>query len=78
MTDKAVARHGYRVLKDGRPVGVVTSGSYGPSVDRYVAMAYAETALAAVDTTLDVEIRGQAKAARIVRTPFYPSKVKKG
>ena len=78
MVDKAVARHGYPVLKDGRRVGVVTSGSYGPSVDRYIAMAYVETALAAVDTPLAVEIRGQAKAARVVRTPFHPSRVKKG
>ena len=77
MVDKAVARHGYAVQKDGRQVGVVTSGSYGPSVDRYIAMAYVETALAAVGTTLDVEIRGQAKAARVVKTPFHPSRVKK-
>jgi len=78
MVDKAVARHGYPVLKDGRRVGVVTSGSYGPSVDRYIAMAYVETALAAVGTALAVEVRGQAKAARVVRTPFHPPRVKKG
>ena len=77
MVDKAVARHGYAVHTDGRPVGVVTSGSYGPSVDKYIAMAYVETALAAIGTALDVEIRGQAKAARVVRTPFYASRVKK-
>jgi len=76
--DKAVARHGYPVLTDGRRVGVVTSGSYGPSVDRYIAMAYVETALAAVGTALAVEVRGQAKAARVVRTPFHPPRVKKG
>ena len=77
MVDKAVARHGYPVLRDGRRVGVVTSGSYGPSVDKYIAMAYVETALAAVGTPLAVEIRGQAKAARVVKTPFHPSRVKK-
>jgi len=77
MIDKAVARHGYPMLKDGRAVGIVTSGSYGPSVDKYIAIAYVETALAAVGTALEVEIRGQGKAARVVRTPFYPSKVKK-
>ena len=77
MVDKAVARHGYAVQKDGRAVGVVTSGSYGPSVDRYIAMAYVETALSTVGTTLDVEIRGRAKAARVVRTPFHPSRVKR-
>src|SRR6266566_3337162 len=77
MTDKAVARHGYPVKKDGRAVGIVTSGSYGPSVDKYIGIAYVETALAAAGTALEVEIRGQDKAARIVRTPFYPSRVKK-
>ena len=77
MVDKAVARHGYPVQKDGNAVGVVTSGSYGPSVDRYIGIAYVETPLAAVGTPLEVEIRGQGKAARVARTPFYPPKVKK-
>ena len=77
MTERAVARHGYPVLKDGHPVGSVTSGSYGPAVDRYIAMAYVETALAGAGTELSVEIRGQTKPARVVKTPFYPSRVKK-
>jgi aminomethyltransferase len=77
MTERAVARHGYPVLQDGRAVGTVTSGSYGPSVDKYIAMAYVETALAAVGTELAVEIRGQAKPAHVVKTPFYPSRAKK-
>jgi aminomethyltransferase len=77
MVERAVARHGYPVLKDGRAVGTVTSGSYGPSVDRYIALAYVETALATVGTDLQVEIRGQAKAARVARTPFHAPKVKK-
>ena len=77
MTERAVARHGYPVQKDGRAVGIVTSGSYGPSVDKYIAMAYVETALAGIGTELVVEIRAQAKAARVVKTPFHPSRVKK-
>src|SRR5207253_1061702 len=39
MIDKAVARHGYPVKNDGRAVGIVTSGSYGPSVDKYIGIA---------------------------------------
>jgi aminomethyltransferase len=77
MTERAVARHGYPVIRDGDAVGVVTSGSYGPSVDKYVAMAYVATPHAAVGTELGVEIRGQVKAARVVRTPFHRSSVKK-
>jgi aminomethyltransferase len=78
MTERAVARHGYPVVKDGQATGVVTSGSYGPSVDRYIAMAYVGSAHAAVGTELGVEIRGQVKSARVVKTPFHPSRVKKG
>jgi aminomethyltransferase len=77
MGERAVARHGYPVLKDGAPIGVITSGSYGPSVDRYIAMAYVATAHAAVGTEMSVEIRGQARAARVVKTPFHPSRTKK-
>jgi len=78
MTERAVARHGYPVVKGGAAVGVVTSGSYGPSVDRYIAMAYVASAHAAVGTELGVEVRGQARSARVVKTPFHPSRVKKG
>ena len=77
MVERAVARHGYPVVKDGGTIGLVTSGSFGPSVERCIAMAYVTTAHAAVGTALGVEIRGEAKAARVVKTPFWPSRVKK-
>jgi aminomethyltransferase len=77
MVDRAIARHGYPVLKDGDTVGVVTSGSFGPSVDRAIALAYVPVAHSNVGSELAVEIRGQARPARVVRTPFHPSRVKK-
>ncbi len=77
MADRSVARHGYPVLKDGASAGVVTSGSYGPSVDRSIAMAYVAAAHTAVGTEVQVEIRGQGRAARVVKTPFWPPRVKK-
>jgi aminomethyltransferase len=78
MADRAVARHGYPVVKDGRAIGIVTSGSYGPSVDRSIAMAYVAAPHAVTGSDLGVEIRGQARPARVVKTPFHPSRVKKG
>jgi aminomethyltransferase len=77
MVEPSVPRHGYRLLHGGAPVGAVTSGSYGPAVDRYIGMGYVPTELSAVGTEIDVEIRGKAQRARVARTPFYPSKVKK-
>jgi aminomethyltransferase len=77
MADRSVARHGYTVVKNGGPIGVVTSGSFGPSVGRSIAMAYVTSAHAAVGTELGVDIRGQARPARVVKTPFHPPRVKK-
>src|SRR5207253_7712345 len=77
MVDKAVARHGYRMAKDGAEVGVVTSGSFSPSLERCIGMGYLRADLAPAGTELDVDIRGQAHRARVAKTPFVPSKAKK-
>lgn len=77
MVEPAVPRHGYKLLKDGREVGVVTSGSYGPAVDKYIGVGYVAAELAQVGSEIAVEVRGAARPARIVPTPFYPPKVKK-
>ena len=77
MAERAVPRHGYRITKDGHRIGVVTSGSYGPSVGRSIGVGYVETTHAAVGSELAVEVRGVPHAARVVKTPFHPSNVKK-
>ncbi|MBI3456883.1 MAG: glycine cleavage system aminomethyltransferase GcvT [Candidatus Rokubacteria bacterium] len=77
MVDRAVARHGYRILHGGAEVGYVTSGSYGPSVDRYIGIGYVAASLGAVGTEIEVEVRGRPQKARVVKTPFYPPKVKR-
>ena len=71
LTDPGIPRHGYRVLRDGQPVGVVTSGTKSPSLQIPVGLAYVPSALAAEGSTFAVEIRGRAAAARVVKTPFY-------
>jgi aminomethyltransferase len=77
MVERAVPRHGYRIVKDGRAIGVVTSGSYGPSVDRYIGVGYVEAAHASVGSPIEIEIRGVPQPARVVKTPFYSGNVKK-
>src|SRR5438093_270131 len=72
-----ISRTGYTGV-DGASTGMVTSGTCGPSVKRSIAMAYLATAHGAIGTEIGVEIRGQAKPARVVKTPFHPSRVKKG
>lgn len=78
MVDRAVPRHGYKIVKDGLEAGVVTSGSYGPAVDKYIGVGYVAAELAKVGSELEVEVRESPRRARVVPTPFYPPKVKKG
>ena len=66
-----VARHGHEVTKDGRVVGQVTSGTFGPTVQKNIALAYVPTELAKVGTDLAVRIRDRDIPAKVVKTPFY-------
>ncbi|HCF58577.1 MAG TPA: glycine cleavage system aminomethyltransferase GcvT [Myxococcales bacterium] len=70
MTDKGIPRHGYPILKDGKQVGVVTSGTQSPTLKKPIGMGYVPLELSAIDSTFDVEIRGRPAAAVVVKTPF--------
>src|SRR5439155_26368103 len=77
MVYRAVARHSYVIRLDGKAVVVVTSGSYCPTVERYIAVGYVPTGLAAVGTELEVEVRGRGQRARVAKTPFHSPRVRK-
>ena len=53
------------------PLGVVTSGSFAPTLGHTVAMALVDRAAAADGTVVDVLIRDAAQQARVVPLPFY-------
>ena len=68
------AREGAEIAtRDGRIVGRVTSGGFGPTVQAPVAMGYVEAALAAPGTELDVLVRGKPLPARVANLPFVPA-----
>ncbi|MEA5618020.1 glycine cleavage system aminomethyltransferase GcvT [Cronbergia sp. UHCC 0137] len=69
-----IARHGYPVLAAGKVVGEITSGTLSPTLGYPIALAYVPTQLASVKQQLEVEIRGKAYPATIVKRPFYRSK----
>jgi aminomethyltransferase len=71
MLDKRIGRDGYPVSIDGREVGAVTSGCPSPYLKKNIGMAYVPPASTAVGTGIDINIRGQAAAARIIPLPFY-------
>ena len=52
-------------------IGEVTSGTFSPTLQKPIAMAYVQPQFAAVGTELSVDIRGSAEPARVVKLPFY-------
>ncbi|HEY8808231.1 MAG TPA: glycine cleavage system aminomethyltransferase GcvT [Candidatus Limnocylindria bacterium] len=66
-----VARHGYLVTKGGSVVGQVTSGTFGPTVQKNIALAYVPAELAKIGTDVDVRIRDRDIPAKVVKVPFY-------
>ena len=71
VTGRGIARHGYLVSRDGTRTGVVTSGTQSPTLGRPIAMAYVNPGDGEPGTIVDVEIRDQPVAARVVPLPFY-------
>jgi aminomethyltransferase len=67
---RTIARHGHRVLQDGREVGVVTSGTFGFTVGTAVATASVEPSFDR-DGDVAVDIRGTEAAAELAPLPFY-------
>lgn len=76
---RAPAREGTEILAaDGAPIGVVTSGGFGPTVGGPVAMGYVASAHAAPGTRLQLMVRGKPLAAEIVPLPFVPARFYRG
>jgi aminomethyltransferase len=70
---KAPAREGTVIqAADGRPLGSLTSGGFGPSVGGPVAMGYVEAGAAAPGTEVALVVRGKALPARVTPLPFVP------
>ena len=71
MPGRSAPRAGYPVLAGDAVVGAVASGSYSPTLEKCIAMAYVDVAYAAPGTELSVDIRGRAAAVTTVELPFY-------
>ncbi len=71
--DRAPARDGTLIVaQDGRTIGRITSGGFGPSVGGPIAMGYVETGFAAPGSALGLVVRGTTRAASVAPLPFVP------
>jgi aminomethyltransferase len=70
LEGRRIARQGAPVTRRGRPVGEVTSGTFSPTLQKSIAMAFVDTALGE-GTELEVDLKGTANPAKVVKLPFY-------
>ena len=71
LDGKRVPREGAAVLRGDEPIGEVTSGTFSPTFERPIAMAYVRPSAQAPGTQLTVDIRGTQHPAAVVPLPFY-------
>ncbi len=76
---KAPIREGAELVNDqGEPVGIVTSGSFGPSIGTPVAMGYVATEYAALETEVFALVRGKKLPMNVAKAPFVEQRYFRG
>ncbi len=71
LAGRRVAREHYPVFSGDQAAGEVTSGSFSPTLEKAIAMAYVRPAFSQLGCEVSVDIRGRREAARVVALPFY-------
>ena len=71
------AREGAPIFADGIKVGEVTSGGFAPTVGAPIAMGWVSLPHSAIDTALEIEVRGKRIAATVAPMPFVPHRYRR-
>jgi aminomethyltransferase len=66
-----IPRQGNSVMLGDERVGTVTSGSFSPSLELGIGMAYVRSGLAEPGTEVEIDVRGKRRPARIASRPLY-------
>ncbi len=70
LNQRGVPREGCRLYKEGVSGGITTSGTYSPSLQKGIGLAYVPVAWNALGAALEVEIHEKRVPARVVSLPF--------
>jgi aminomethyltransferase len=71
MVDRGIARHGYKIVEGEEEIGIVTSGSMTPTLNKAVGMGFAPMKYQEPGTDIFIRIRENTARARVVPLPFY-------
>lgn len=72
MVERAVPRHDYEIVDaDGNTIGIVTSGTMSPSMNKGIGLGYVSAEFSSADSTIYIRIRKNDVPAKVVKLPFY-------
>ena len=71
ILDRGIARQGHSVWMDDREVGAVTSGTFCPTLEKAVGMAYVPSGMSDSGRELEIEVRKRRLRGKVVDLPFY-------
>ena len=71
LETKRSPRHGYDLYHQGAKIGAVTSGTYSPTLEKSIAMAYVPRELRKPGEAFEVDVRGRREPAVCVKMPFF-------
>ena len=72
---KVIAREGTKIFSENdQEIGLVTSGTFGPSINHSIAMGYIKYNFSNIGNKIFLEVRGKKHDARISELPFYKKK----
>ena len=72
MIEKGIPRHGYEIkdFTGAVPIGMVTSGTQSPSLNKAIGMGYVRNAFASIDSEIYIKVRDKLLQAKVVKIPF--------
>ena len=68
--EKIFPRHGYDIMFNHSKIGVITSGTLSPVLDRPIALGYVEKQYSEIGSEVNFLIRGKEVPAKVVKLPF--------
>ena len=77
--DRIIAREKTKIYNtENEIIGEITSGTFGPSVQKPITLGYVQTKYSDLDTKVLLEVRGKKYSAKICKLPFYKKSYVKG
>ena len=71
LSEKAVPRSNYNIIKNKQEIGYVTSGTFSPTFKKGIGLGLVKIEEASIGNIIEIEIRDNLYKAKVVKRPFY-------